>query len=185
MIITHYREKLINAIIYFAKNTRYCGKTKLLKLLFFLDFRHFKQTGKSVTGLEYFAWEMGPVPRDVFEEFDSMKPDLNEAINIISHEGRFQEIKPKKPFDDEYYSEKEKRLLEEISFMFRDAKADDMVEVTHLKNEPWHRTLKEKGAFGKIDYILAIDNMKDNLPYDEAKERMEEILEMHRIFGTK
>ena len=185
MIITHYREKLINAIIYFAKNTRYCGKTKLLKLLFFLDFRHFKQTGKSVTGLEYFAWEMGPVPKDLFEEFNNMKPDLNEAIRILSHEGGFQEIKPKKQFDDEYYSEKEKRLLEEISFMFRDAKADDMVEVTHLKNEPWHRTLKEKGAFAKIDYILAIDNMKDSLPYDEAKERMEEISEMHQIFGTK
>jgi len=185
MIITHYREKLINAIIYFAKNTSYCGKTKLLKLLFFLDFRHFKQTGKSVTGLEYFAWEKGPVPKDLFEEFNGMKPDLNEAIKIISHEGGFKEIKPKKPFHDEYYSEKEKRLLEEISFMFRDAKADDMVEVTHLKNEPWHRTLKEKGAFAKIDYILAIDNMKDSLPYDEAKERMEEISEMHRVFGTK
>ena len=119
------------------------------------------------------------------EEFNNMKSDLNEAIRILSHEGGFQEIKPKKQFDDEYYSEKEKRLLEEISFMFRDAKADDMVEVTHLKNEPWHRTLKEKGAFEKIDYILAIDNMKDSLPYDEAKERMEEISEMHRVFGTK
>ena len=47
MIITHHREKLINAIIYFANNTKRCGKTKLLKLLYFLDFRHFKQTGKS------------------------------------------------------------------------------------------------------------------------------------------
>ena len=66
MIITHHREKLINAIIYFAKNTTYCGKTKLLKLLYFLDFYQFKQTGKSVTGLDYFAWKMGPVPKELF-----------------------------------------------------------------------------------------------------------------------
>ena len=52
MINTYHREKLINAIIYFAQNTKYCGKIKLFKLLYFLDFWHFKQTGKSVTGLD-------------------------------------------------------------------------------------------------------------------------------------
>ena len=46
MIVTHHREKLINAIIYFAEKTRYCGKTKLLKLMYFFDFTHFKQTGE-------------------------------------------------------------------------------------------------------------------------------------------
>lgn len=185
MIITNYREKLINAIIYFARNTKYCGKTKLLKLLYFLDFRHFKQTGKSVTGLEYSAWEKGPVPKDLFQELDNMKRDLREAINVIPHEGGFQEIKPKKRFNDEYFSNKEKRLLEEISSIFQDAKAADMVEVTHLEKEPWHKTLMEKGAWAKIDYMLAIDSMSDSLPYDEAKERMEEMSEMYRIFGTK
>ena len=40
MLINHEREKLINAIIYFAKNTRFLGKTKLCKLLYFLDFEH-------------------------------------------------------------------------------------------------------------------------------------------------
>jgi hypothetical protein len=48
MIITNQREKLVNAIIYFCHNTKYCGKTKLMKLLYFLDFIHFKQTAKSV-----------------------------------------------------------------------------------------------------------------------------------------
>jgi len=62
MIITHQRDKLINAIIYLSSNTNYCGKTKLMKLLYFRDFKHFRQTGKSVTGLDYYAWEMGPVP---------------------------------------------------------------------------------------------------------------------------
>ncbi len=34
MIKTHEREKLINAIVFFAKNTRHCGKTRLLYLPF-------------------------------------------------------------------------------------------------------------------------------------------------------
>jgi uncharacterized phage-associated protein len=185
MILTHHREKLINAIIYFATHTKYCGKTKLMKLLYFLDFKYFKQTGKSVTGQDYFAWQMGPVPRDLFEELsDDMRPDLKSAIQPLPKEG-FQKIQPKRRFDDQYFSPKEMRLLEEISFIFADAKAEDMIESTHLKNEPWDRTLKQKGEYKKIDYLLAIDSEIVSLPYDEAKERMEERSEMYKIFGAK
>ena len=91
MIITHHREKLINTIIYFAQNTKNCGKTKLMKLLYFLDFTHFKQTGKSVTGLDYYTWEWGPVPKELFKELDDMKPDLKSAIKISPQEG-FQKV---------------------------------------------------------------------------------------------
>lgn len=184
MIITHHREKIINSIIYFAKNTKYCGKTKLLKLLYFLDFFHFKQTGKSVTGLEYFAWNMGPVPKVLFEELSgNMKPDMENAIEDLPVEG-FQQIKPKKKFEEKYFSKKEIKLLKDISFIFQYAKADDMVESTHLKNEPWDRTLKEKGEFQKIDYMLSIDSEVVSLSYNEARDRMEEISEVHKLFGA-
>ena len=184
MIITHHREKLINAIIYFARNTNYCGKTKILKLLYFLDFAHFKRTGRSVTGLDYYAWEWGPVPRDFFEELSgNMKPDMAKAINPLPKEG-FQQIRPKQKFDDRYFSKNELDLLEKLSFIFKDTQANAMVESTHLKNEPWDRTLKEKGEFQQIDYLLAIDSDIVSLPYDEAKERMEERSEMFSIFGA-
>jgi uncharacterized phage-associated protein len=184
MIVTHHREKLINAISYFAAHTRYCGKTKLLKLLYFLDFFHFKQTGKSVTGLDYFAWEIGPVPKDLFEELSgNMKPDMKAAIHDLPEEG-FQQIKSKKKFDNRYFSIREMKLLDNISFIFKDAKADAMVESTHFKNEPWDRTLKEKGEFQKIDYMLAIDSEIVSLPYKEAEERMQERSEMYKIFGV-
>ena len=184
MIITHHREKLINAIIYFAENTKFCGKTKLLKLLYFLDFRHFKRTGKSVTGLDYFAWDMGPVPRDLYNELtEDMKPDLQAAIKKLPKEG-FQKINTKKKFNGDYFSKREMKLLEDISYIFRDSKADEMIESTHLANEPWDKTLKEKGRLEKIDYMLSIDNIDGSLSADEAQERKEEISEMHKIFGV-
>lgn len=185
MIVTHHREKLINAIIYFAGQTKYCGKTKLLKLLYFLDFSHFKQTGKTVTGLEYYAWKMGPVPKNLFDELNgSMKADMKAAIHELPDGEGFQQIRPKKKFDSQYFSNKELKLLENFSFMFQDAKADTMVESTHLKNEPWDRTLKEKGEFKKIDYMLAVDSDIDSLSYDEVKKRTEERSEMYKIFGV-
>lgn len=184
MIITHHREKLMNAIIYFANNTKYCGKTKLLKLLYFLDFSHFKQTAKSVTGIDYYAWNMGPVPKDLFNELtEKTNPDLKAAIQDLPNEG-FQKIHPKKKFNPKYFSNLEMKLLEDLAFVFKDAKADDMIESTHLKNEPWDRTLKEKGEFQKIDYMLAIDSELVSLSYDEARERIEERSEMIKIFGA-
>jgi uncharacterized phage-associated protein len=184
MINTHHREKLINSVVYFAKNTKFCGKTKLMKLLYFLDFIHFKQTGKSVTGLDYFAWERGPVPKALFEEISGdMKPDMKSAIIVFPTES-FQQIRSKKKFDDRYFSKRELEILENISFIFKDAQADDMIESTHLKNEPWDRTLKQKGEFQKIDYMLAIDSEMGSLPHNEAKERMEERLEMFKVFGA-
>jgi len=184
MIITYHREKLINAIIYFTGNTKYCGKTKLLKLLFFLDFKHFKQTGKSVTGLDYFAWEMGPVPKELFAELSgNLKPDMKKAIHVLPTE-EFQKISPKKKFNNEYFSKREMQLLEEIAFIFEDAKADAMVESTHLKNEPWDRTLKEKGELQKIEYMLAVDSDIVSLSYNEAMERMEERSEIYNLFGA-
>lgn len=186
MILTYHREKLINAIIYFANNTRHCGKTKLLKLLYFLDFMHFKRTAKSVTGLDYFAWEMGPVPAKLFEELSGpMNPDLKKAIHQLPKDREvFQQIRPKKNFNPDYFSKNEMKLLEEIAFIFCDAKAEHMVEASHLKNEPWDRTLKEKGVFKKIDYMLALDSDLTSILPDKAEERVEERQEMYRIFGA-
>ncbi len=180
--MTHRREKLINAILYFAENTKLCGKTKLMKLLYFLDFTHFKQTGKSVTGLDYFAWERGPVPKVLFHEFSKPKPDLYAAIKIVP-KGKLQLVVAKRRFDDQYFTPREKRILEQLAFIFVDANADQMSESTHLFNQPWHKTRTEKGESEQIDYLLAVDG-KNSLPYEQAKERMEEISEMHRIFGV-
>ncbi len=184
MIITHHREKLINAIVYFSKNVKYCGKTKLLKLLYFLDFGHFKQTGKSVTGLEYFTWERGPCPSELFAELSGkMKPDLKRSIGIKQIDNFFK-VSPKTKFNKNYFSTRELRLLESLAYTYIDAKADEMVEITHFKNEPWERTKRNKGMFQPIDYLLAVDNTNNSLALDEAKERSQEITEMYKIFGT-
>ncbi len=80
MLITHEREKLINAIIFFANHTKHLDKIKLFKLLYLLDFEHFRQTGQNVTGLTYSAQQYGPVPAALAQEWDKPKPDLAAAI---------------------------------------------------------------------------------------------------------
>lgn len=83
MVITREREKLLEAIKYFAAHTSYCGLTKLFKLLFFLDFDHYRETGRSVTGLKYEAWPMGPVPAELYSEIKGRPaPDLSCQLSI-------------------------------------------------------------------------------------------------------
>ena len=60
-----------------------CGKIKLFKLLYLLDFEHFRQTGKSATGLEYQAWKFGPVPIELMEEWEDLAPDLASLVHIV------------------------------------------------------------------------------------------------------
>lgn len=174
----------MNAVIYFAKHTNKCGKTKLLKLLYFLDFIHFKQTGKSVTGFQYYAWEMGPVPKQFFEELSGkMGADLARSIHALPEEG-FQKIRPKKAFSDECFTPRELGLLKDLAFIFKDADSGQMVESTHLKNAPWDKTCKEKGLFHPIDYMLAVDGEGKSLLPEVARERMEERREMFQLFGV-
>jgi uncharacterized phage-associated protein len=76
MLVSRSRDKLINAILYFAERTRGLGKIKLFKLLYLLDFEHFRQTGSPVTGMEYRAWKMSPAPAALVQIWDDLDADL-------------------------------------------------------------------------------------------------------------
>ena len=143
MLQDHSREKLLNAVIFFATNTKFCGKTKLYKLLYFLDFAHYMQVGRSVTGLSYYAWPKGPVPVDLHNEIDEPPDDMLASMDISTRQTwnghEMLEITPHHEFDVTHFSKRELRLLEELASEFRDSYAKDMVEAAHLENLPWHQ----------------------------------------------
>ena len=76
------RKKLLEAMVFFLKNTKHCGAVKLFKLLYFLDMLHYRETGRPVTGLIYKALPYGPVPTDLYEEFSAPQRDLSGTIAI-------------------------------------------------------------------------------------------------------
>lgn len=57
-------EKLGGMVAFFALNTAELFKTKLLKLLWYADFLHFKRHGISISGLRYIHLPYGPVPNN-------------------------------------------------------------------------------------------------------------------------
>lgn len=169
MIKTHEREKLINAVVFFAVNTNHCGKIKLIKLLYLLDFEHFRLTGRSVTGLDYHAWTMGPVPTAFFEEWDSLGADLAEAIEIRPEQvfdyERYRVV-AKRDFDPSHFSRRELRLMDALADRFRSDYSKPMVNVTHFERGPWSKIWNNgHGWLQPIPYTLAVP---DSDPHGEA-----------------
>jgi uncharacterized phage-associated protein len=159
MLINRNREKLINAIVFFARNTNYCGKTKLFKLLYLLDFSHFRETGLSVTGMDYRAWKMGPVPFTLFQEWDVLDADLKDAVDIVPtnvHDYDREEVHPKVEFDADRFTKRELRIMQALADQFRDAYAIPLVELTDHEGGAWHKTWDAgRGDDQRIPYALA------------------------------
>lgn len=169
MLKSRDQEKFIQAILYFAHHTHALGKVKLFKLLYLLDFEHFRQTGRSVTGLEYRAWKMGPVPAALIQQWDELDDDLAAAIRIEPRpviDYVRENVIPLRPFDAAHFSKRELRLLEEIATRYRDTLSEKMIDVTHAENGAWAKTWANgEGNDGTIPYALAL---ADNDPNRDA-----------------
>lgn len=179
MLIVHEREKLIQIIIFFAKNTLNCGKTKLFKLLYFLDFEHYMQTGRSVTGLQYSAWKMGPVPTALYDEIETPEPDMAEALTFTelptSYGRPMLSIKPAKDFSDIFFSNREKKLLEKLASEYKNSKAEDMIEATHLENMPWDKVYNQEHkpqAIIPYEYALKVNEREEMLIMIHEREEL-------------
>ncbi len=180
-MINRDREKLLNLIVYFVKNTKKCHKTKLFKLLYFADFLHFKETGKSITGQVYEAWKHGPVPCELYYEFKKPKDDLKAQIDVCGAVDNWKFV-VKKKFDDIYFTKRELKIIERVAYIFREADADLMVDSSHLKNEPWKKTIDSKGQGAQIDYALALDGSKNSISTSDYEELRKEINTFEKIF---
>ena len=167
MIINNNREKFLNAIIYFAENTRSCGLTKIQKLMFLLDFEHYKQTGRSVTGENYEAWKMGPVSPNLHNSLKSITipSDMMSAFVIeksIQFEKETIVIKPIQQFNEDVFTPRELSILKDLSKTHYDTSAINMVNLLHADNSVW-KTVWNNGLGDKapIPYNLAIRDQNE------------------------
>jgi len=178
MLDDFYREKLVNAFIYFVKNINRANTTKLMKLLHYFDFLHFKQTGIPALGLEYYTFQRGPVPKEFWLEIKEGNlpldlkrkifvekvekddnPDYKEYIFKVK-----QGIKP----NLEIFTPKELDILKDLVYTWKDATAEMMTEATHFKGTPWEKTKSTKGLNQLIDYFFALD-MESPISKEQAQ----------------
>lgn len=181
------RLRLLQAVVFLAQNAAHCGKIKLFKLLYLFDFEHFKQTGKSATGLDYQAWKFGPVPVELMEEWDALSDDLGQLIQIveepvIDYIRQTVKVKPGVQFDDDEFTPRQLSILEALVAKYRDTSSPAMIDVTHAQNGAWDKVWQNGQGRGKpIPYSLALS---DDAPNREAIQEIAAEQAMYRAALT-
>lgn len=190
-MIDRKREKLIHSMVFFIKKTKHCYKLKLFKLLYFLDFEHFKQTGRSVTGLEYFAWPMGPVPNSLYNKLKNPK-EFEKFFNLIPEsflDPEFENEKvvkiiPKITLDSSLFSKRELEIMNKLVDFYKETQSKDMTEISHNRKGPWYKVFKEeKNKQGAIPYKYILDMSSESISKEEAEEVDQEDKDMKKMFG--
>jgi len=173
--------KLKAIILYFCTNTdgRFLGKTKLMKLFYFLDFMHVKKYGSPVTYDSYIHLEHGPIPSTIKNLVDTAADDVDnsilaDTISVVRQEGfDLQRIVSKRTFserDAKYFTESEIEILNEVCNRFGDKNTKYIEDASHIE-APWQKTQ----LLEEIPYILAAED--DDFLAD--KEEVELMLKIH------
>jgi putative zinc finger/helix-turn-helix YgiT family protein len=123
--------KLFQIIKFFTKDGVF--KSKLCKLIFYADFKHFKDYAVSITGAEYAHAHHGPVP-DNFEHYFASLIHDEKAIRV--EEISFGEYLGEKYFSDvepdlTAFSESELEILLYVKRFFQDYNASQIRQFSH------------------------------------------------------
>lgn len=127
-----------------------------------MDFEHFSQTGKSVTGFEYQAWKFGPVPTDLMEEWEELNQDLAQAVHIveekvIDYERQAVKVNQGIKFNDEFFTPRQLGIMQALADKYRKTYSPKMIDVTHEQNGAWDKVWQNgQGAQKPIPYALSL-----------------------------
>jgi uncharacterized phage-associated protein len=150
----HSEEKLQQVILYFLEhiNNVHLGRTKLMKLLYFVDFNHYEAYGQSVTGAVYRKLPHGPYPDKIEKIIKKMEMTGLAREVKVAHKGFSQTrlLTLGAKFNPAKFSGAELQTLERVAADWADATAAQIEAATH-REAPWAGT-----ADGKtIDYEMA------------------------------
>ena len=147
-------EKFQQVILYFLEriNNVHLGRTKLLKLLYFVDFGHRQKYGRPVTGAVYRKRPHGPCPQDAEKLIKRMEMQgLVKQIKVpVGNYAQHRLITLGAKFDPNAFSGAEMRTLEMVAMEWEDVTAAQIEAATHAE-APWASTQAGK----EIDYELA------------------------------
>jgi DNA-binding transcriptional regulator YiaG len=148
--------KFAEMVVYFTEKLE-PFKTKINKLLFYTDFTMYRNTGYSISGAQYRAIPMGPVPNNFQSIFEYLanNDDIDIYYTTFPDGNTGEQFKPncKRQFNPDIFSDVELKVLDEIIERFRKTSTKEIIEISH-KEKAWLENKKEKKI---IDYSYGFD----------------------------
>ena len=132
-------------------------KTKLNKLLFYIDFEHFRRYGHSITGLQYNAISWGPVPNNfstIFEQLVNFNI-LNREYWVFPNGTEGEKYLPGSSIE-ELKIGLEKSEKETVDFVLKKLGGYSAADLSKISHEEigW---LENKESNGPINYEYSFD----------------------------
>lgn len=148
--------------MYFYILSKYEGgitKTKLAKLLYLADFRHFYENLESMSGVLYKCKEYGPLADPFLELTDDLFEKGKIRIEVLSKGANMISIKST-TFNNEFnlLDKKEKKELDELCKLWKDVSTQEIVNYTHCQ-KPWMSCRKDE----VIPYSLILQEDPDHV----------------------
>lgn len=157
--------KIKRMILFFTTHTspRLLGKTKLMKLFYFTDFRHVKKYLTPVTYDTYVNLEHGPVPSTIMNLVTTVENEIDESVlgDIISvaqnNESNMKRIVARRRFNNEkdakYFTKSELAVMSEVCEIFKESTGKQIEDASHSESA-WQKT-----RLGEtIDYSLGAED---------------------------
>lgn len=175
------QSKIKRMILYFADNTnpKLLGKTKLMKLFYFADFRHVKKYLIPITNDRYVNLEHGPVPSTIMNLVSAVETDidtsaLGDTISVTERDNSsMKNVQTRRSFtekDAEYFTKSELKVMSEVCEIFKECTGKQIEDASHDESA-WLKT--NLGEF--ISYTLGTDD-PDSLTTKEEVETAINIL---------
>jgi len=126
-------EKITHVITFLSDNVKELYKTKLLKLLWFIEFYNFKKTSVSICGIPFVHLDLGPVPEG-YETLLTVLEDerkISKKTKCIAEENIGETIKGLISFDKSLFSNSEIETLEYVLVQIGHYSSTGLVELTH------------------------------------------------------
>ncbi len=178
-------DKIGNTLIYLATHIPNLNKTKLLKLLFFLEITAIKRSGFGFLNLSFDVWKLGPVAKDIFVELSFDEPTLLNHYIAVERDNRMAIINPKLAFNDDEFSDNDMLLLDLIIEKYGALTANELIRLTHNKHLIWYKTAQRAGLIDLFEQNrLSISDVEIDLSetLEEDPEKRNFYLENKRFF---
>lgn len=122
-------DKIEVAVSYLARAMSNLYKVKLMKSLWYADALHYKQTGRTMTGLVYRHEAMGALPVGHYSLMNLENLNVKEEMSF-SYDSMLH-VYPSEQADYSLLSKTEREALDAVIDKFKDYKASEIVEYMH------------------------------------------------------
>ncbi len=146
------REKTEALIAYIGKRV-HTGRTKLMKLLYLMDFESVSRSNKSITGCRYEHWDYGPVPVEAFHFVKNEASVFFDVVEERSADGdttTMRIVTSHAPDLASHCSEEEIEVIDQILTKYGMYRKSQLVDLSH-RQLPWKITNFSE----EIPYFLA------------------------------